>query len=240
MTFQPIINYSNEVITYPMYTEYTDIVIQSRTFNNIVLVSASRADFNNIKSGQYLFLDTGTQTSQIIKIIGINRSEYKIVLESAITVQPTDLIVRVIDFSKKKNVCVYNNGVSTVYVNGQSIIAGVKVYYTNEVIIEPLAIYGGGTFQVSEGDISIEYVPTATIPANTLLSATGFGADTETFVIPALIGVPQSKLRSITVGNTNYYFGQEINTYDDVTGTFVCYTGVIVTSTTPIFIDYIS
>ena len=110
MTFQPIINYSNEVITYPMYTEYTDIVIQSRTFNNIVLVSASRADFNNIKSGQYLFLDTGTQTSQIIKIIGINRSEYKIVLESAITVQPTDLIVRVIDFSKKKNVCVYNNG----------------------------------------------------------------------------------------------------------------------------------
>lgn len=236
--FTPILNYSNEVVTYPMYTEYSSITIISRTFNNIITVSATRSQFRNIKSGQWLFLDTGGSDSQLLKIIGINRAEFKLVTDRNITVQPTDSVLRVIDFGVIQNICVYNNGLVDVYVNNQEIVPGEKIYYTDKTINQPIVVYGSGSFQIAIGNINT-LADAIVFPANALLSAEGFGNDTETFVIPALINVPQSKLRTITVGNTNYVIGQEIDTYDDLTGTFVCYPGLIVSSTTPIFIDYI-
>lgn len=219
-TFSPILNYSNEVITYPMYTEYNDILITSRTFNNYITVSASKADFKNIKTGQYLFLDTGTQTSQILKIIGINRAGFKIITDRAVSVQALDAVVRVIDFESLQNFMVYNNGLANVYVNNEVIIPSIKAYFTDKVITEPVIIYGSDSFLLAIGDV--DKVLTATsIPSNTSLTAIGVGDGTDTIVIPALIGISQANLTTIITGNTNYTIGVEILSYDSVTGTFV-------------------
>lgn len=219
-TFSPIINYSNEVITYPMYTEYSDILITSRTFNNYITVSASKADFKNIKTGQYLFLDTGTQTSQILKIIGINRAGFKIITDRAVSVQALDSVVRVIDFETLQNFMVYNNGLANVYVNTQTLSPNSKAYFTDKVIIEPVVIYGSSDFTVAIGNI--EKLPsTSTLPSGTMLFAEGVGDGTDTIVIPELAGIPEANLKIMVTGNSNYTIGVEIFSYDSVTGTFV-------------------
>lgn len=149
-----ILNYLSQAVTYPYFREYSNILITRATaYDTTITVSATKSAFKEVSVGDYLFLDTGDKTSQIVKIVGINRSEFKIITDLPITVTPSDLVLRTCKTIPYNEFCLYNNGYTDVYLNGQAVSSGDIVHWKDMEGKPPVVIYGQGVFQISNGKI---------------------------------------------------------------------------------------
>lgn len=151
-----IITYNNEVATYPAYTVLSGITIaRASGVQKSITVTASKTAFRQVQVGQYILLDTGDQTSQIIKVIGVNRAEFKIITDTLITVTPVDTTLRIVDTIPFNDFSIYNNGVADVYLNGQPIPSLQAVEFDSMEGKPPVVLYGSSSFQVSNGKVML-------------------------------------------------------------------------------------
>jgi hypothetical protein len=148
-----IINYSNEVSTFPAYDTITGAVKIQPNSRRLSITGNAR-DLTTIQSGWYLLCDTGDETSELRQITGINRAQRKLIIAEPFTVTPTDTNIRVVKIQSASVMCVYNSGASVVYVGGQSLAAGQKLLWGATLGQPPIVIYGSGAYQVSNGNIT--------------------------------------------------------------------------------------
>lgn len=147
-----VLNYSNEVVTFPEYQIIDgNVSIQTNKLNLSVTGNARR--LASIVSGDYLLCDTGDETSELRLITGINRENRKIIIAEPFTVEPLDTVIKVVKVQTVDTICVYNNGSADVYVDGQSIVSNDKVLWNNMVGQPPIVVYSTSDFQVSNGDV---------------------------------------------------------------------------------------
>lgn len=147
-----LLNYSNEVSTFPAFEVITGAVnIQTNTRQ--LSVAGLARDLNNILPGDYLLATTGTQTSEVRKITGVNRQTRKIIIEEPFTVVPTDTNIRLVKVQSADVMCVYNNGAADVYIDGEVLAVNDKILWTAMAGEPPIVLYGTGTYQVANGDI---------------------------------------------------------------------------------------
>ena len=152
-----ILNYSNQTSTFPAYETITGAVkIQPNSLR--LSITGNARDLTTIQAGWYLLCDTGDETSELRLITGINQAERKLIIAEPFTVTPTDTNIRVVKVQSANTVCVYNSGVSDLYVDGEVLAAGDKLLWSNMVGEPPIVLYGTGDYQVSNGDISLPNV----------------------------------------------------------------------------------
>ena len=148
-----IINYSNEVSTFPAYEGIPGQVnIEVQSLRLRITGQASR-NLSDVPSGYYILCDTGDETSQIRKITGINTAERDIVIDAPFTVSPVDTVIRIIQPQPQGEICVYNSGADDLYIDGEILAAGGKILWAVSQGDAPICLYSTGDYQVGNGDI---------------------------------------------------------------------------------------
>lgn len=180
MSNQPyILNYSNELVTFPAYETVTG-ACKISTGTKAISVTGHARDLLTIQPGDYLLSDTGDETSELRRITGVNRNTRKIIIDEEFTVEPLDTDIKIVKVQSAGQVCVYNNGAAVVYAGGEIINVDEKVLWSAMTGEPPITVYGTDTFQVANGDIVTPVVIepdgqplTRTNDTNILLNLTG-------------------------------------------------------------------
>lgn len=145
-------NLSNEVTTFPEYT-----VIDGRakisTGTKKISVTGHARDLLTIQAGDYLFCDTGDETSEVRLITGINRIQRKIIIDEEFTVEPLDTDIKIVKVQSSGEVFIFNTGDDDVYIDGSILAPALEGIWVNQTGQPPIVIYGAGEFIVSNGTI---------------------------------------------------------------------------------------
>lgn len=163
-----IVNYSNELATWPRYETLSGAInIKAGALKLRVSGNAAR-NLSASLVGSYVLSNTGDETSELRKIVGVNRIDRDIVIDAPFTVEPIDTDFNVCSVQIGEVVCVNNNGVEDVYVGGQIIATGGKVTWINMLGQPPIVMYSIGDWQVSNGDIGggVNFSPTTNVTNN--------------------------------------------------------------------------